>query len=139
LLGRWLGACLLVGQAVVPAAGASAPRLFDVATAHGVFDGAPVDPSDVFTPDERTIYVSFRCDGCSIGTVITSSWLYLERDPPFEFAAASVVVNSAEDFGEFHYELRRGVRWSTGAYRIDLLIDGAVLAQARYTIATPTR
>jgi hypothetical protein len=137
LLGRSLAACLLVGQTVAPGALTSSPRLFDVTTAHGVFGGAPVDPSDVFTSDERTIYVWFRCEGCSIGTVITSSWLYVERDPPLEFGVASVVVNSEEDFGEFHYELRRGVRWSTGAYRIDLLIDGVVLTQVRYIIAIP--
>jgi hypothetical protein len=137
LLGCSLAACLLVGQTVEPAARASSPRLFEVTTAHGVFDGAPVDPSDVFTPDERTIYVWFRCQGCSIGTVITSSWLYLDRDPPLEFGVASMVANSEEDFGEFHYELRPGVWWSTGTYRIDLLVEGAVLAQARYTIAIP--
>ena len=97
----------------------------------------PRRPSDVFAPDQKTIYIWFRCEECPLGTVITSSWLYVERHPPFEFAAASVVVNSEEDFGEFHYELRPGVRWSTGAYRIDLLIDGIVLAQARYTIAIP--
>jgi hypothetical protein len=63
LLGRSLAACLLVGQTVAPAARASSPRLFDVTTAHGVFDGAPVEPSNMFTPDERTIYVWFRCEG----------------------------------------------------------------------------
>ena len=50
------------------------PRLFDVVTAHRVIDGVPLEPTDVFTPEDTPIYVSFRCDGCAIGMVITSSW-----------------------------------------------------------------
>lgn len=38
----------------------SGQRLFDVTTAHGVFDGAPVEPTDVFTPDDTPIYLWFR-------------------------------------------------------------------------------
>jgi hypothetical protein len=140
---RWIHAglllpILLMQNVASRAETRSAPRLFDVVTAHGIFDGAPVEPAEVFTPEETPIYVSFRCDGCSIGTVIRSSWWYLEREPPLRFAQGSVTVDTVEDFGEFHYELARGKRWSVGTYRIDLRIEGELAAQVRFRVGVST-
>ena len=88
--------------------------------------GAPVDPTDVFA--RRTGRFWYRCGKCAVGTVITSSWLWLEPDPPLEFARGSVAVERADDFGEFHFELTEGMRWSLGSYRVELLVDGTPAA-----------
>jgi hypothetical protein len=140
---RWIHAGLLLPMLLMQNLATrdetrSAPRLFDVVTAHGVFDGAPVKPADVFTPDETPIYVSFQCDGCVIGTVITSSWWYLEREPPLGFAWGSVIVDTLEDFGEFHYDLTPGQRWSAGTYRIDLRIDDELASQVHFRVGVNT-
>jgi hypothetical protein len=67
--------------------------------------------------------------------VITSSWLWLEQDPPLEFARGSIVVDTVGDFGEFHYELPGSMRWSLGSYRVELLVDGAPAARVTFTVA----
>jgi hypothetical protein len=113
-------------------------RVFDVTTAHGVFDGTPWLPAEVFRPDEMPIYVWFRCDGCAVGTVIGSSWFYLDSDPPVRFAHGSVTVETAEDFGEFHCELAPGKRWPIGAYRIELRIDEVRMADVSFRVAIET-
>jgi hypothetical protein len=130
-----LAGLLFAGASAVQPADASAPTLYDVTTAHGVSAGVPVKATDVFAPEDRSIYVWYRCRDCTVGTVVTSSWLWLERDPPLEFARGSVTVERVGDFGEFHYELRAGLHWSLGSYRIDLLVDGALAARATFSIA----
>jgi hypothetical protein len=130
-------ALLLTGASGVHPADASAPTLYDVTTAHGVAAGVPVDPTDVFAPDDRSIYVWYRCDGCTVGTVITSAWLWLEPNPPLEFARGSIEVERVGDFGEFHYELPAGMHWSLGSYRVELLVGGAAATRVSFTIAAP--
>ena len=134
-----LAALLFAGANAVQPADASTPTLYDATTAHGVSAGAPVGPTDVFAPEDRSIYVWYQCQDCTVGTVITSAWVWLESDPPLEFARGSVTVERVDDFGEFHYELPAGRQWSLGSYRVDLLVDGTPAARVRFTIAaTPT-
>lgn len=139
LVGLFLATVLLTQTAASRTEARSAQRLFNVTTAHGVFDGAPVEPADVFTPEETPIYVWFQCEGCTIGTVISSSWFYLEQDPPLRFAHGSVTVGTLEDFGEFHCELAPGKRWSIGAYRIELRIGDVLAAQAPFRVVVITQ
>lgn len=132
-----LAALLFAGASAVQPADASAPTLYDVTTAHSVAAGVPVQPTDVFMPDDRSIYVWYRCKDCTVGRVIASAWLWLEPDPPLEFARGSVAVERIDDFGEFHYELPAGRQWSLGSYRVDLLVDGTPAARVTFTIAAP--
>ena len=138
---RWnVSGPLLIAMLVMLAGGSrtetrGTPRLFDVTMAHGVIDGLPVEPTDVFAPEDTPIYVSFQCDGCAIGMVITSSWWYLEREPPLRFGSGTETVETLEDFGEFHYDLAPGIRWSVGAYRVELQVDGVLAAQVPFRVA----
>jgi hypothetical protein len=138
-VGACLAAVLLMTSGTSRTAARSSQRLFDVTTAHGVADGVPVEPADVFTPEESPIYVWYRCEGCTMGTVISSSWFYLEQEPPVRFAHGSATVRTLEDFGEFHCELGPGRRWPAGSYRIDLHLNDALAAQASFRIAIHTR
>jgi hypothetical protein len=138
-VGVFLGAVLSMTSGSYRSDAWSSQRLFDVTTAHGVVDGAPEEPADVFTPEESPIYVGYRCEGCTMGTLITSSWFYLDQEPPIRFAHGSVTVKTLEDFGEFHCELAPGRRWPAGSYRIDLHLNDALAAQASFRIAIPTR
>jgi hypothetical protein len=135
VVGPFLATVLLTLSAASRTETQITPRLFDATTAHGVSDGVPLEPADVFTPDETPIYVSSRCDGCAIGTIITSSWWYQEREPPLRFAHAAVTVQMFEDFGEFHYDLAPGKRWSIGGYRIELRIDDVLAAEVPFRVA----
>jgi hypothetical protein len=132
-----LAALLFAGVNAVQPADASAPTLYDVTMAHGVSGGVPVMPTNVFAPEDRSIYVWYRCGECRVGTIITSSWLWLEPDPPREFARGSVAVERVDDFGEFHFELTEGRRWSVGSYRVELLVDGIPAARATFSVAPP--
>ncbi len=115
------------------------PRLFDVMTARGVFDAAPVAPTAVFTPDETPIYVWFRCDGCTIGTTISSSWWYLGQEPPVRFAHGSMTATTLEDFGEFHCELASGKAWPAGRYEIELRVDNGPALPVTFHVVVNTQ
>ena len=135
VFGALLGAMLLTLTGGSRTETRGTARLFDVVTAHGATDGVPVEPTDVFTPEDTPIYVSFRCDGCAIGMVITSSWWYLEREPPLRFGTGTETVETLEDFGEFHYDLAPGRRWSVGAYQVELRVDDVRAAQVPFRVA----
>lgn len=115
------------------------PRLFDVTTARGVFDAGPVAPTAVFAPDETPIYVWFRCDGCTVGTTIFSSWWYLEQEPPVRFAHGSMTANTLEDFGEFHCELASGRVWPAGRYEIELRVDDEPALRVAFQVVVDTQ
>ena len=135
VFGALLGAMLLTLTGGSRTETRGTARLFDVVTAHGAIDGVPVEPTDVFTPEDTPIFVSFRCDGCAIGMVITSSWWYLEREPPLRFGTGTETVETLEDFGEFHFDLAPGRRWSVGAYRVELRVDDVLAAQVSFRVA----
>lgn len=111
-------------------------RLFDLATAHGVVDGRPFRPTQVFAPDDNPIYAWFRGEGCMTGTAITSVWFYLETDPPLRFGEATVVVDRPDDWGQFNFELAPGRLWPVGEYRIELRVDDALLAETRFRVSS---
>jgi len=46
-----------------------------------------------------------------------------------------VTVETFEDFGEFHYDLAPGKRWSIGAYRVELRIDDVLAAEVPFRVA----
>jgi len=117
----------------------SAPRLFDVTAAHAVVDGLPVEPTDLFTPDDTPIYVWYRCEGCTIGMVVTAWWWYVEPEPPLRVARESVTVRTLDDFGEFHCELLSGQRWPIGSYRVELRINGAAAAAVPFRVVVNTQ
>lgn len=94
-----------------PASGQPGPRIVDGTPAHGVADGKPVWPSDVFAPDESSIYVWFRHEGCASGATITSDWYYLGSQPPLHIAEDRAVVGAPADSGQFNLELEPGKRW----------------------------
>jgi len=139
LVGLLFVSTVFVPGAVVRSDGRSAPRLFDVTAAHTVVDGRPIEPTDHFTPDDTPIYVWYRCDGCTIGMVLTASWWYLEPDPPLRLARESVTLNTLEDFGEFHRELLSGQRWPLGSYCVELRINGAAAAEVSFRVVVNTQ
>src|SRR5437764_15132756 len=70
----------------------STVRLFDLTTAHGIDGERPFQPARVFASDDDAVYLWYAAEGCEIGTTITSTWRYLETDPPFRLAEGSVTV-----------------------------------------------
>ena len=62
----------------------------------------------------------------------------LEREPPLRFGNGTETVETLEDFGEFHYDLAPGRRWSVGAYRVELRVDDVLAAQVPFRVAATT-
>ena len=127
-LGMSLGVPFVIMAAAAPAAGVSqssaapveerafqtnptsqsGPRIFDATSARGVADGKPVQPGELFTPEENPIYVWFRHEGCAEGATITSNWHYLGSQPPLHIAEARATVGPAANSGQFNFELAPG-------------------------------
>lgn len=113
-------------------------RFFDLTTAHGIVDERPLHPATVFAPDEEVIYVWYAAEGCAIGTTIRSAWVYLETDPPFRLADASVVVEQAGTWGQFNFKLAPGKRWAIGRYRIELWVGDELVASTYFEVSPRT-
>lgn len=113
-----------------------APRVFDVTMARGVTSGQPVGAGDVFAPGTNPIYVWFRHEGIPAGTTITSRWYYLGASPPVAITEGTITAQPPQNWGQFNYELGQGKLWPSGPYRIDLLVGGALAAEARFTVAS---
>lgn len=116
----------------------SAARIYDITPARGVAWGQPVGPGQVFGPDINPIYVWFRHEGISAGTAIMAVWYFLGTATPYRIGEGSVTVTPPADWGQFNYELAAGKRWPEGEYRVELLVMGQMLAEARFRVATAT-
>lgn len=128
-------ALVVLAIAAREASAQSPPRLFDVTMARGVSSGQPVGAGDVFAPGTNTIYVWFRHEGIPAGTNITSRWYYLGPSPPVAITEGTITTQPPGNWGQFSYELGQGKLWPSGPYRIDLLVGGALGAEARFTVA----
>jgi hypothetical protein len=109
-------------------------RLFNLTTAHGIAGEKPFRPATVFAPDDDVIYLWYEAEGCAIGTTIRSTWYYLETDPPFQLADASVVVDEPGAWGQFNYKVTSGRRWAIGRYRIELRVDSQLMAETYFDV-----
>jgi hypothetical protein len=110
-------------------------RLFNLTTAHGIQNNEPFEPARVFAPEDDVIYLWYAAEGCAAGTVIRSTWIYLDADPPLEFADGTVTVERSDDWGQFNFRLAPGRRWSIGRYRIELRVGETLLAQTTFSVA----
>jgi hypothetical protein len=110
-------------------------RIFDVTTAHVTIEDQTIETASVFAPDDNPLYVRFRAEGCTSGTTITSIWYYLATNPPLRFAVGSVTVEIPDGWGQFAFELPPGRRWRVGEYRVELRVDGALLADTTFRVA----
>jgi hypothetical protein len=119
-----------------PSPGPPSTRLFDLTTAHGIVDERPFEPSRVFVPDDDVIVLWYAADGCTIGTTIRSTWLYLETDPPSRLTEGSVVVDREGDWGQFNFKLAPGRRWPLGRYRIELRIGDTLMADTEFAVVS---
>jgi ribosome modulation factor len=120
-------------------------RIYNITPARDVAWGRPVGQSDVFTPDTNPIYVWFRHEGFPAGTAITAVWYFLGTPTPYKIGEGTVTVTQPSDWGQFNYELEAGKRWPLGDYRVELLVAGTPVGEARFrivkevpsTVATP--
>jgi hypothetical protein len=113
-------------------------RFFDLTTAQGIANERPLLPATVFSPDQEVIYLWYAAEGCEIGTAIRSVWQYLETDPPFRLADASVVVEQAGTWGQFNFRLAPGKRWAMGRYRIELWVGNELIASTYFEVSPRT-
>jgi hypothetical protein len=109
-----------------------------VTVARNVAWGKPVGPSEVFTPEINPIYVWFQYEGLPVGRTITSVWYYLDTVTPTQIEKAAVTIPATGNSANFSLELAPGKLWPAGAYRVDLLVDGKSMAEARFSIARVT-
>jgi hypothetical protein len=125
------------GQAarpVRPGAAQQGPRMTDITAARGVSGGQPVEPGTTFTSDINPIFVWFRHSGLAPGAVLSSVWYYLEPAAPQRIGEGSVTVQPPTDWAQFALELAPGKQWPAGAYRVELLVEGRMLGEARFTV-----
>ena len=111
-----------------------AVRLFDLTTAHGIDGDKPFLPTRVFASDDDVVYLWYAAEGCAVGTTITSTWWYMETDPPFRLAVGEVTVAHEGNWGQFNFRLAEGRRWPIGRYRIELSVGGITIADVTFDI-----
>jgi hypothetical protein len=117
----------------------AAPRLYDVTVAAGVQGGRPAGVASAFRPGTNPIFVWFRHEGLAAGADVRSVWYYLEPAEPLRIGEAAVTIQPPADWAEFSLELAREKQWPLGRYRVDLLVAGTAIAEARFEITLAAR
>lgn len=118
------------GEDAPPATG----RITNIVTARAVRGGVAVDITDRFTPDVNPIHVWFRVSGFGFGTTLLSKWTYLGGAQPLVIGTADVVLEPANDWATFNYELAPGKRWPAGAYLIEILLGNSVVGRTTFDV-----
>lgn len=127
-------ALLLFAGSIEPGRAQTTVRLFDLTTAHGIIGDKPFQPTRVFASDDDVVYLWYAAEGCGVGTTITSTWWYLETEPPFRLAEGAVTVTDDGNWGQFNFRLAEGRRWPIGRYRVELRIGDTVMADVIFDI-----
>ena len=119
-----------------PSAGQAPIRLFDLTTAHAIVDEKPFEASRVFASDDDVIFLWYTAEGCTVGTTIRSTWLYLETNPPSRLTEGSVLVDREGAWGQFNFRRAPGRRWPLGPYRIELRIGDTLMADTEFVVVS---
>ena len=109
-------------------------RLSNIVTARAVRNGVAIDITDRFTPDVNPIHVWFRVSGFGFGTTLLSKWTYLGGQQPLVIGTADVVLEPANDWATFNYELAPGKRWPAGEYLVEILLGNSVVGRTTFEV-----
>lgn len=146
---RWLDARASIAQALVyfPASkrlqmlklrneqavlAASRPKIERVLVSHRTLLGVD-QPQDAFLPAEHTLHVGFAFDNFQPGTAVVEAHL-VAAEQQVELAKVSVPItrSKGEEFLSFEYLQKT---FADGQYRVDLTLDGQLLASSVFEIS----
>ncbi len=94
-------------------------------------DDCAVNPTANFSAAASSIYVSARAFNLSSANTVTSRWFYAgTQQVSYDWSPAG----SVNDACIWFYITPAAVAFSPGAWSVDLLIDGSLIASASFTI-----
>jgi hypothetical protein len=108
-------------------------------------NGRPVDPTDVFSPDARGFYCSFKLSGFPVGANLQVKWIYLGGDPDVVAVAgenyvaetqSAVVTKKGSGYTYTVYE-QPGVpdyTWPKGNYKVVISVDDIEKASTTFKV-----
>ncbi|MEO8870721.1 MAG: hypothetical protein ABI357_07805, partial [Granulicella sp.] len=88
-----------------------------------------------FTSDDRVIYASVATTGNSRGAMLNARWSYLEGDGQLVSSVSQSIATGRPAVTAF--EVRNPDRWPAGRYKVDISLDGTVVASQPFEIAAP--
>jgi hypothetical protein len=109
-------------------------------------NGLPINPTDVFTTDTHTLYLSFKISGFPVGTEIKAEWIYVGGDPDTEdvvgqdFVAETQTATVMKKGGGYTYTTYSRPNapgyefWPKGNYKVVLSVDGLEKASTTFRI-----
>gem|GEM_PF-5551791 len=104
-----------------PPPAAPQPRIYDIQPCRAVTKAGPQGVSQVFPADVGTIYVWFRFRGLPAGTTLRSEWFLVQGGNPQKVAEASTnILDPAIAWGQFHINIKQGLKFPVGEYRVDI-------------------
>ncbi len=104
----------------------------DIVVASGFVNGAPSGVASSFLPTVKRVYVCYTPVNMEQGALVQALWHHAGNGSMDRICSVSSTVSGSAK-AEFHLEIGSGV-WPSGAYRVDLVANGAVLGSASFTI-----
>ena len=99
---------------------------------------APINPTTVFSPEAKAMYVAFRVPQAAPGSRLRAVWSTINvgaAAPPNTQIAESTLVLPGPSPGSFRFS--RGPQpWPTGDYRVDLYLNDVLVITIPYKVAS---
>lgn len=97
-------------------------------------DARPLDSTDVFSADTTEIFCSVKLSNAPSGTMVKATWTYIEG----ELDVTDMVLGEYELEGDgtryLQFSLFNESVWPTGAYQVDLYLDGEPEETVTFTV-----
>jgi hypothetical protein len=104
----------------------------NIQTSSGITSGGrPVSAEEVFSADTPAVFAAMDVFNIREGSHMTASWYFEDEKMLLNTASIDLPPGYASPY--FYYSPESGA-WSEGSYRIDLGINGEILARKRFKI-----
>lgn len=107
-----------------------------LSNARTAFDEDGAQPTSVFSPSDA-IYVVADLSNAPIGTVVNSKWYYVSVEgiaPNTLIDEADITIDQEEFSGTVHFFFPAGSDWPTGAYAVELYLNGTLVQTVTFTV-----
>jgi hypothetical protein len=125
-MARIIGVIALLSLAVQPACEFefSTANIGSVTLSRDYQNGKIVDPTETFSPRNRTIHAVVEVNNAPAGTVVGANWIVLYGGKQ-EVVSRTIVLEGLHQ-KVVHFDLWNQRDWERGTYQVEITLDGKV-------------
>ncbi|WP_284330124.1 hypothetical protein, partial [Dyella flagellata] len=85
----------------------------------------------IFSPSQKTIYVSVDTTGTTQGATLNAKWTYLDKNQTIVSTSQSIVADSPSTTT---FSMKNPDLWPEGKYKVDISVDGKPVASKTFEV-----